>query len=75
MFVVAGIVPEAGPIVLKAGSFAIDPRKEMIVSGLEDTYPCMRKSEILDYLGRTEGNSRCDPRRVARHMDNGTLKL
>lgn len=28
---------------------------KMIVSGLEETYPCMRKSEILNYLGRTEG--------------------
>jgi hypothetical protein len=27
----------------------------MIVSGLEETYPCMRKSEILDYLGQTDG--------------------
>ena len=27
----------------------------MIVSGLEETYPCMRKSEILNYFGRTEG--------------------
>jgi hypothetical protein len=26
-----------------------------IVAGLEETYPCMRKSEILDYLGKTEG--------------------
>jgi hypothetical protein len=28
---------------------------KMIVSGLEETYPCMRKSEILDYLGMAEG--------------------
>jgi hypothetical protein len=27
----------------------------MIVSDLEETYPCMRKSEILDYLSCTEG--------------------
>lgn len=26
-----------------------------IVAGLEETYPCLRKSEILDYLGRAEG--------------------
>lgn len=26
-----------------------------IVSGLEETYPCMRKSEIHDYLLRTDG--------------------
>lgn len=26
-----------------------------IVAGLEETYPCLRKSEIIDYLGRTEG--------------------
>ena len=26
-----------------------------IVKGLEETYPCMRKSEILEYLGNTEG--------------------
>ncbi|SRR6266852_6059118 len=26
-----------------------------IVAGLEETYPCMRKSEILDYLSKTEG--------------------
>jgi hypothetical protein len=26
-----------------------------IVSGLKETYPCMRKSKILDYLGRTQG--------------------
>jgi hypothetical protein len=28
---------------------------KMIVSGLEETYPCMRKSEILDYLDMAEG--------------------
>jgi hypothetical protein len=28
---------------------------KMIVSGLEETYPCMLKSEILDYLGMAEG--------------------
>jgi hypothetical protein len=26
-----------------------------IVSGLEETYPCMRKSKIFDYLARTQG--------------------
>jgi hypothetical protein len=26
-----------------------------IAAGLEETYPCMRKSEILDYLSKTEG--------------------
>jgi hypothetical protein len=26
-----------------------------IAAGLEEAYPCMRKSEILDYLGKTEG--------------------
>lgn len=26
-----------------------------IVAGLEETYPCMRKLEVLDYLGKTEG--------------------
>jgi hypothetical protein len=26
-----------------------------IVTGLKETYPCMRKSKILDYLGRTQG--------------------
>jgi hypothetical protein len=39
--------------------FVVGPPSEayikMIVSGLEETYPCMRKSEILDYLRRTEG--------------------
>jgi len=39
--------------------FVVGPHSEanikMIVSGLEETYPCMRKSEILDYLRRTEG--------------------
>jgi hypothetical protein len=28
---------------------------KMIVSGLEETYPCMCKSEILDYLDMAEG--------------------
>ena len=28
---------------------------KMIVSGLEETYPCMRKSEIINYLGMAEG--------------------
>lgn len=28
---------------------------KMIVSGLEETYPCMRKSEILEYLSTAEG--------------------
>jgi hypothetical protein len=28
---------------------------KMIVSGLEETYPCMRKSEILEYLSPTDG--------------------
>jgi hypothetical protein len=39
--------------------FAVGPPSEayvkMIVSGLEETYPCMRKSEIRDYLGATVG--------------------
>jgi len=39
--------------------FVIGPPSEayikMIVSGLEEAYPCMRKSEILDYLRGTEG--------------------
>ena len=39
--------------------FVVGPPSEayikMIVSGLEETYPCMRKSEILDYLGQTDG--------------------
>ena len=39
--------------------FMVGPPSEayikMIVQGLEETYPCMRKSEILDYLGHTEG--------------------
>jgi hypothetical protein len=26
-----------------------------IVTGLKETYPCMRKSKILDYLGRSQG--------------------
>jgi len=26
-----------------------------IAAGLDETYPCMRKSEIYDYLGKTEG--------------------
>lgn len=28
---------------------------KMIVSGLEEAYPCLRKAEILDYLGQAEG--------------------
>ena len=28
---------------------------KMIVSGLEEAYTCMFKSEIIDYLGRAEG--------------------
>lgn len=28
---------------------------KMIVSGLEETYPCLRKSEILEYLGQVDG--------------------
>ena len=39
--------------------FVVGPPSEayikMIVSGLEETYSCMRKLEILDYLGRTDG--------------------
>jgi hypothetical protein len=39
--------------------FVVGPPSEayikMIVSGLEETYPWMRKSEILDYLGQTDG--------------------
>lgn len=27
----------------------------MIVAGLEETYPCLRKSEIIEYLGEAEG--------------------
>jgi hypothetical protein len=41
------------------GDFVVGPPSEayvkMIVSGLEETYPCMYKSEIRDYLGHTEG--------------------
>jgi hypothetical protein len=28
---------------------------KMIVSGLQETYPCLQKSEILDYLAQAEG--------------------
>lgn len=41
------------------GDFAIGAPSEayvkMIVSGLQETYPSLRKSELLDYLGQAEG--------------------